>query len=124
MQQHIVTNTPRSADEIRPIRLTPFFAKILLRLTTIDIPVSSKIQIFWGEIVPSLRRASFNLQKMLSKAGRLNPTDQAKLVDSGLRSDNFLDLLRNPRSQSFSCGFFLGPAFRHRNLFCFSKFIR
>ena len=100
MQQHIVTDTPRSADEIRPICLTPFFAKILLGLTIVDIPVSSKFQIFWGEIVPSLRRASFNLQKTLSTAGQLNPTYRAKLVDSGLRSDNFPDLLRNPRSQS------------------------
>ena len=100
IQQHIVTNTPRSADEIRPICFSPFFSRILLGLTTVDISVSSKFQIFWGGIISYLRRASFNLQKKLSTAGRLNPIDRAKLVDSGLRSDYFPDLLQNPRSQS------------------------
>ena len=61
---------------------------------------------FWGGIVSSLRRASFNLQKKLSTAGRLNPTDRAKLVDSGLRSDNFPDLLQNPQSQSSPAAYF------------------
>ena len=89
MQQHIVTDPPRSAHKICPICLTPFFARILLGLTTVNIPVSSKFQIFWEVIVSSLRKASFNLQKKLSTAKQLNSIDRAKLVDSGLRSDVF-----------------------------------
>ena len=100
IQQHIVTVTPRSAEEICPICFTSFSAKTFPGLTTVDTPVSSKFQMFWGDIVPSLIRTFFKLQKNALTAGRLNPIDRARLVDSGLRRNKFPDLLRNPRSQS------------------------
>ena len=48
IQQHIVTVTPRSAEEIRPICFNPFSGgKTFPGLTTVDTPVSSKFQMFW-----------------------------------------------------------------------------
>ena len=55
---------------------------------------------FWGDIVPSLGRMSFKLQKKALTLGRLNSIDHARLVDSGLRRDRFSNFLQNPRSQS------------------------
>ena len=56
--------------------------------------------------MPSLIRTSFKLQKNALTAGRLNPIDRARLVDSGLRRDRFPDLLRNPLSQSIPAASF------------------
>ena len=108
IHQHIVIVTPCSAEEIRPICFIPFPAKTVPGLTTVDTLVSSKFQIFWGDMVPYLRKTSFKLQKKALTARRLNPIDRARLVDSGLRRNKFSDLLQNPRSQSsFAASFSL-----------------
>ena len=99
-QQHIVTVTPRSDEEIHPICFTPSSAKTFPGLTTVDTPVSSKFQMFWRDIVPSLIRMFFNLQKKALTAGRLNSIDRVRLVNSGLQRHRFPILLQNPRSQS------------------------
>ena len=100
MQQHIVIVSLRSAEEICPICFTPFSPKTFPGFTTVHTPVSSKLQMFWGDILPSAIGTSFKLPKKALTAGRLNPIDRARLVDCELRRDRFPDLLRNPQSQS------------------------
>ena len=68
IQQHMVTLTPRLAEEILLTCLIPLVARTLPEITSVDILVSSKLRIFYGGTEQKPRKkTSFKFSKTSSQ---------------------------------------------------------